>query len=66
MKITKISSFTGKVHTREIDVTDEQLRNWREKGMLIQDAMPQVSDEDREFILTGTTPEEWNEAFPDE
>jgi hypothetical protein len=34
--------------------------------MLIQEAMPNLSADDREFIMTGITPEEWNSAFPDE
>jgi hypothetical protein len=32
-----------------------------ESGELIQDAFPFLSDDEREFLLTGTTPEEWRE-----
>jgi hypothetical protein len=42
----------------DIDVTDEQMVAWR-SGELIQKAMPHLSDDDREFIMTGITPEEW-------
>ena len=59
MLITERSIFTGKYNTREIDVTEEQLANWR-NGMLIQDAMPHLSKDDREFIQTGSLPEEWD------
>lgn len=62
MKITRTSPFTGKVHTREIDVTEAQLKAW-EDGQLIQDAMPHLSADDREFIKTGITTEEWNNVF---
>jgi hypothetical protein len=62
MKITKRSMFTGAIHTRDINVTQEQIDRWV-GGALIQDAMPNVSAEDREFIKTGITPEEWNETF---
>jgi hypothetical protein len=31
---------------------------------LIQEAMPDVSPEDREFIMTGITPEVWAQQFP--
>jgi hypothetical protein len=65
MLITKQSMFTGKTHTRDIPVTEEQLANWR-LGMLIQDAMPNLSAEDREFIKTGVTPEEWDKVFGEE
>jgi hypothetical protein len=40
----------------------EQLRAW-EQGTLIQNAMPNISPADREFIKTGITPEEWEESF---
>ena len=48
MKITAVSPFTGKEHTREIAVTEQQLALWR-SGMLIPDAMPNISASDREF-----------------
>jgi len=35
-------------------------------GMLIQDAMPNVSVDEREFIMTGITPEEWDSTFNEE
>lgn len=65
MVITKVSAFTGKEHTREINVTQEQINKWK-AGMLIQEAMPNVPPDDREFIKTGVTPEEWKEVFPEE
>lgn len=63
MKITRTSPFSGKVHTREIPVTQEQLDKWQKSGMLIQHAMPDLSADDREFIKTGITPKEWDETF---
>ena len=62
MKITRTSPFTGKVNTMEIDVTTEQLRDWQ-KGALIQNAMPNLSADEREFIKTGITAEEWSTMF---
>ncbi len=35
-------------------------------GALIQDAMPSVSAGDREFLMTGMSPDGWNQAFPNE
>jgi len=58
MLIEKVSMLTNKVHIREIDVTREQVENWQD-GMLIQEAMPNLSIDDREFIQTGTTADEW-------
>lgn len=59
MFITRISPLSGKTYTLNIPVTASQLYNW-ENGMLIQEAMPNLSKDDREFILSGLTPEEWD------
>lgn len=65
MKITKTSTLSGKTRTREIDCTQEQINAWI-GGELIQRAMPHLSDDDREFIMTGITQEEWDEEFGDD
>lgn len=65
MQITRISSLTNITRIKDIDVTQEQIDKWH-AGAHIQNAMPNVSPEDREFIMSGITPEEWNMAFPDE
>jgi hypothetical protein len=64
MMISKISDMSNKMHTMDIDVTDEQLQDWRE-GTAIQDAMPNLTPDEREFIKTGITPKEWEEMFGD-
>jgi hypothetical protein len=65
MKLYRISKLTGKSHMRDTAATEEQLTAW-EDGVLIQDAFPDLSDDDREFIMTGITPEEWDAAFGEE
>ncbi len=65
MFITKKDPFTGNVNTRHIDATYEQYQAWRD-GALIQDAFPNLSPEDREFIKTGITPESWDEYVGEE
>ena len=62
MVITKKSAFTGVEHTLDIPVTQEQLDLWK-SGVSIQKAMPNISAEDREFIKTGVTAQEWNDTF---
>ncbi len=62
MLITKKSMVTGNVTTKDIKISIHQLNAWK-NGMLIQDAMPQVSAPDREFIKSGITNEEWNNLF---
>ena len=62
MLITRTSSLSGNTSSMEIEVTQEQLSSW-ESGVLIQNAMPNLSADEREFIMTGITPEEWDSAF---
>lgn len=62
MQITRRNPFTGDHHTQDIAVTAEQLHAWQ-NGALIQDAMPNLTADEREFILTGMLPEQWNEVF---
>lgn len=65
MLFSKTSPRTGIVNTRDIPCTPEQVAAWT-FGALIQDAMPNVSAEDREFLMTGYTPEDWDAMFSDE
>lgn len=45
-----------------IDVTLDQLADWAD-GTLMQNAMPNLTLDEREFIMTGITSEEWDSAF---
>lgn len=65
MKIERVSPFTGEVRIRDLPITEEQLDAWR-SGVLIQNAFPQLSASDREFILTGISDDEWDELFGEE
>jgi hypothetical protein len=62
MKITKKSDLTGIEHTMEIPVTREQIHEW-EGGTKIQIATPNLTASQREFLMTGITDEEWDDAF---
>jgi hypothetical protein len=65
MLVTKKSNFTGIEHTLDIPVTEEQMKAWQD-GELIQKAMPELSSEQREFLMTGVTPEEWAQFIVEE
>ena len=58
MLIERKSILSGNVNVMDIDVTPTQIASW-EKGLLIQTAMPDLSPDEREFIMTGITPNEW-------
>jgi len=64
MLITKFSPHSMRDNSREIDVSQSQLDRWK-AGELIQNVMPHLSADDREFLMTGLTPEDWEEMFPD-
>jgi len=54
---------TGKQWT--VAVPGEELFQYRQ-GKLIQDAMPSVSTEDREFLVTQISPLGWQRLYPNE
>lgn len=62
MHVTKKSTLTGKIHTLEIDISPEQWRRWK-SGVTIQVACPHLSADDREYLISGSTKEEWAEYF---
>lgn len=62
MIVRRRNIFTGKVRELELNVTSEQIARWQ-GGELIQNAMPQLSTDEREFLISGLLPEEWHKAF---
>lgn len=65
MKITRKSQISGAMNTMELDITEAQVIEF-ESGVFVQDAFPNLNAGEREFILTGITPEEWAKVFPPE
>ncbi len=54
--------MTGMINTMDVSVTEAQIMRWQ-RGMLIQDAMPDLSVDEREFIMTGMTPADWEKML---
>jgi hypothetical protein len=44
----------------------QDVARWQEERLNIQDCFPYLDKDVREFMLSGTTPEEWDEMFPKE
>ena len=65
MIITRKSPVTGKTKSMEINVTEEQIKSW-ENGTLIQEIMPNLTPDEREFIISGCTAEDFEFLFPEE
>jgi len=62
MEITKVSQLTGKTHTFDLPITSEQIDKWK-NGTPIQKVMPQLTPAQREFLMTGSTEDEWEMFF---
>ena len=65
MKITRKSPISGNVNTLDLNITEEQVSDWM-GGTLVQDAFPQLTPSEREFIVTGILDSEWNDMFGEE
>jgi hypothetical protein len=63
MQITRKSVISGIQRTMEIPVNPEDFMAWQAGYGNIQDLMPYLSRDHREFILSGITTEEWDAAF---
>ena len=69
VEVTRIHGMSGKKMTRVIPTTEEKMREWDAYGKgnpsrpKIQHFFPELSDGDREFILTGLSDEDWDELF---
>ena len=63
MVITRTSPFSGKENSMDLDITPEQYQDWSSGRLLIQEAMPNLNPEEREFVMTGIMPIEWDEIF---
>lgn len=63
--VERTSPVTGKVNHMVVFATTEQFIAWHE-GMLIQDAMPDATADQREFLISGCTPSCWESMFPTE
>lgn len=64
--ITRVSPFSHKTNEMTLNMTPMEFHlcaeNWA-KGALIQDAFPMLNADEREFIKTGITSEEWEAMF---
>lgn len=62
MQITRTSSITGLVHTRDMPVLPEHLEMQRQ-GCLMSTAFPHLDMHDRLFLQIGVTKDEWDALF---
>lgn len=65
MQVTRKSPLDGNVNTLEVNITQEQWDEFNSpnRERLVQEIFCNASAEEREFILTGYTPEDWKRIF---
>ena len=56
--------FCGKVSV--LTLPTDGYTAWKLNGVLVQDAFPALSAEDRELLISGICPTCWDGMFPDE
>jgi len=62
MKVTRTSIITGTTRTMDLPITEEQMALYESPNApLIQSVFPHLSNDQREFIMTGITQAEWDE-----
>jgi hypothetical protein len=59
MLIQMKSASTGNLNVMELPITAQELQAWEKSGTAVQDYFPHLSDSQREFLLSGVTPQEW-------
>jgi len=62
MLIKKKSPINGEWNVMDLPVTEGQLADYA-GGRLAQEVFPHLSPSEREFIISGITPEEWVMLF---
>jgi hypothetical protein len=63
MIITNKSKVSGKVRSIDLPITEAQLNRYNSGQFTLQDCFPNLSPDEREFIKSGITAEEWEGVF---
>ena len=66
IRVTRQSVLTRQMNTMELPISQEHLDIYDTVGdILVQDAFPNLDKEQREFLISGITPQEWNKYIGD-
>ena len=66
IQVTRQSILTRKMNTMELPILQEHLDMYDTiGGLLVQNVFPNLSAEQREFLINGVTPDEWNKHIGD-
>jgi len=62
MLVKRKSILSGKLNEMELDITQDQLDRFMEGKELVQNIFPNLNGTEREFLISGMTGEEWDQA----
>jgi hypothetical protein len=63
-RVTRRSIFSKQLNTMVLPVSRERIAAWMGGGgPMIQDAFTDLDVDQREFLMSGATPEEWKAMF---
>ena len=65
MTISRFSPVSLKINEMSMMVDPADLARWS-RGDLVQEALPYLTPAEREFIISGVLPGEWDDLFSDE
>ncbi len=66
IQVTRQSVLTRKMNTMKLPILQEHLDIYDKiGGFNVQDIFPQLDAEQREFLINGVTPQEWNKYIGD-
>jgi hypothetical protein len=63
MYIKRKSAISGIERTRSIPVNPDDYIAYKSGVVNMEESMPYLTDEDRDFIISGIIPEEWEKIF---
>jgi len=66
MIIKRKSVYSGVVRSRNIEVNPRDYEMWEKGYMSLSDAMGYLNQDDRDFILSGITDDEWKAMWREE
>ena len=64
VEVERVSPLTGNTNKMYLDITAEQIEEWNRfpsQRRYIQDIFPNLTQDEREFIMTGYTVSDWKE-----
>jgi hypothetical protein len=66
VRVEKLSPLTGTPNAMDLPMTADQLITFCEDGgkTLLQNLLPVLTPDQREFLKTGYTPADWLQIFP--